>query len=55
MEGGAWWATVQGVAKSRTWLSDITVTSVKTERVSKGFQVEHITFLKSKLGYLHAK
>ena len=24
MDGGAWWATVHGVAKSRTWLSDFT-------------------------------
>ena len=24
MDGGAWWATVHGVAKSRTRLSDIT-------------------------------
>ena len=24
MEGGAWWATVHGVAKSRTGLSDFT-------------------------------
>ena len=24
MDGGAWWATVQGVAKSRTRLSDLT-------------------------------
>ena len=24
MEGGAWWATVHGVAKSRTQLSDFT-------------------------------
>ena len=24
MDGGAWWATVQGVAKSRTRLSDFT-------------------------------
>ena len=23
-DGGAWWATVHGVAKSRTWLSDLT-------------------------------
>ena len=22
MDGGAWWATVHGVTKSRTWLSD---------------------------------
>ena len=26
MEGGAWWATVHGVAKSRTQLSDFTIT-----------------------------
>ena len=24
MDGGAWWATVHGVAKSRTWLSNFT-------------------------------
>ena len=27
MDGGAWWAAVHGVAKSRTWLSDFTFTS----------------------------
>ena len=26
MDGGAWWATVHGVAKSRTRLSDLTFT-----------------------------
>ena len=26
MDGGAWWATIHGVAKSRTWLSDFTFT-----------------------------
>ena len=26
MDGGAWWAAVHGVAKSRTWLSDFTST-----------------------------
>ena len=26
MDGGAWWATVHGVAKSRTWLSNFTFT-----------------------------
>ena len=26
MDGGAWWATVPGVAKSRTWLSNFTFT-----------------------------
>ena len=25
MDGGAWWATVHGVAKSWTWLSDFTI------------------------------
>ena len=24
MDGGAWWATVHGVTKSQTWLSDFT-------------------------------
>ena len=28
MDGGAWWVTIQGVAKSRTWLSDFTTTSL---------------------------
>ena len=27
VDGGAWWAAVHGVAKSRTWLSDFTFTS----------------------------
>ena len=26
MDGGAWWATVHGVARSRTGLSDFTLT-----------------------------
>ena len=26
MDGGAWWAAVHGVAESRTWLSDLTLT-----------------------------
>ena len=26
MDGGAWWAAVHGLAKSRTWLSDFTFT-----------------------------
>ena len=26
MDGGAWWVTVHGIAKSRTWLSDFTFT-----------------------------
>ena len=28
MDGGAWWATVHGVTKSRTWLSDFTFTYI---------------------------
>ena len=32
MDGGAWWATVQGVAKSRTWLSDFTSLSLTINR-----------------------
>ena len=28
MDGGAWWATVQGVAKSRTWLSNWTTKTI---------------------------
>ena len=30
MDGGAWWATVHGVAKSRTRLSDFTFTFMNT-------------------------
>ena len=30
MDGGAWWAAVHGVAKSRTRLSDFTFTSSST-------------------------
>ena len=30
MDGGAWWATVHRVAKSRTWLSDFTFTFTTT-------------------------
>ena len=26
MDGGAWWATVHGIAKSQTWLTDFTFT-----------------------------
>ena len=31
MDGGAWWATVHGVAKSRTQLSDFTFTFTLVE------------------------
>ena len=32
MDEGAWWATVHGVAKSRTWLSDFTFTCFHFQR-----------------------
>ena len=32
MDGGAWWAAVHGVAKSRTWLSDFTFTFMHWRR-----------------------
>ena len=32
MDRGAWWATVHGVAKSRTWLSDFTFTFMHWRR-----------------------
>ena len=36
MDGGAWWATVHGVAKSRTPLSDFTsLHTLKSESVSR--------------------
>ena len=33
MDGGAWWATVHGVAKSQTQLSDITSSSEERVKV----------------------
>ena len=35
MDGGAWWATVHGVAKSRTRLSDFTFTFSPTVDISR--------------------
>ena len=35
MDGGAWWAIVHGVAKSRTWLSDSTCTFFTFIRVEQ--------------------
>ena len=32
MDGGAWWAAVHGVVKSRTWLSDFTFTFLHWRR-----------------------
>ena len=38
MDGGGWWATVHGVAKSWTRLSDLTLTSRNTHnKISKLF------------------
>ena len=36
MDGGAWWAIVQGVAKSRTLLSDFTFTFQSDSMVQNG-------------------
>ena len=38
MEGGAWWATVHGVAKSRTQLSDFTHSLTQTGQNLQTFQ-----------------
>ena len=34
MDGGAWWATVHGVSKSQSWLSDFTSLIVVTRKVT---------------------
>ena len=36
MDGGAWWATVHGVPKSRTRLSDFTFTFFKEDFILNG-------------------
>ena len=33
MDGGAWWATVHGVAKSQTWPSDFTFFEMEQDSV----------------------
>ena len=38
MDGGAWWATAHGVAKSRTWLRDFTYTFIFTWATRKSNQ-----------------
>ena len=47
MDGGAWWAAVHGVAKSRIRLSDFTFTMHlrKTKRITK-FRITKTIFLK---------
>ena len=45
MDGGAWWATVHGVAKSWTQLSDFTFTfhfSIDLELLFNAFILNHI-------------
>ena len=45
MDGGAWWATVHGVAKSWTPLSDFTFTfkikKTEIKTVAQGLTAEH--------------
>ena len=38
MEGGAWWATVHGVPKSRTGLSDFTFTFANSSNGNRDLQ-----------------
>ena len=52
MDGGAWSATVQGVAKSRTWLSDFTTTTKYRFLVITGKQ-RYPTSFKSPQCYRH--
>ena len=42
MDGGAWWATVQGVAKSRTRLSDFTHFIRETSLISIPQIIRHL-------------
>ena len=49
MDRGAWWATVHGVAKSGTWLSNFTFTFKSKRPGSKGcivYNYMHMTFWK---------
>ena len=41
MNGGAWWATVHGVAKSRTGLSDQTTESCVFHEADKSRDLGH--------------
>ena len=45
MEGGAWWATVRGVIKSRTRLSDFTFTLLSTSLLEQRKCMNHCCFL----------
>ena len=47
MDGGAWWATVHGVAKSRTQLSNFTFTFTSYHQGSP-----HLEFLNGKYVYI---
>ena len=49
MDGGAWWATVHGVAKSRTRLSDLTFHIVIHQKLEEStfkcnLQKYHVSF-----------
>ena len=47
MDGGAWWATVHGVAKSRTLLSFFVVVAHQASP-SMGFFTKKVTFLQNR-------
>ena len=50
MDGGAWWATVQGVTKSRTWLSDFTFLSFITGDWNAKLGSQEIPWVTGKFG-----
>ena len=52
MDGGAWWATVHGVAKSRTRLSDFTSRTKETQRENFIFNSFSCPILKYKLYFI---
>ena len=49
MEGGAWWATVHGVAKSRTRLSNFTFTFKSLQMVIAAMKLKDACSLEEKL------
>ena len=53
MGGGAWWATVHGVAKSRTWLSDFTSLSLSKLFIYWGNDLLNLT--NKMYNFMHVK
>ena len=57
MDGGVWWVTLHGVAKSRTWLSDFTFTflSLFLTSVYYPWHLMILSHESSSLGFCHPK